>query len=139
MHKDLRRRLIGPSNENVQDPTFVVRRGNNMLYEPKRLEILVKLDSVGVDRIFQVDIEIPNHSNGTPKSHKFLQKLLEILEEGFRYRLWAVDSDYKNTCWFNINTRTQKLKKIWAQAENSPCGISNNLCGSQQHHHPEHQ
>ena len=27
--------------------------------------------------IFQVDIEIPNHSDGTPKSHKFLQKLLE--------------------------------------------------------------
>ena len=52
-----------------------------MLYEPKRLEIL---DSVGVDWVFQVDIEIPNHSDGTPKSHKFLQKFLEILEEGFR-------------------------------------------------------
>ena len=49
MHKDLRRRLIGPSDENFQDPTFVVRRGTNVLYEPKRLEILVKLENVGVD------------------------------------------------------------------------------------------
>ena len=81
MHKYLRRRLIGPSNENVQDPTCVVRRRINVLYEPKRSEIFIKLDSV---RILQVDIEIPNRSDGTPKSHKFLQKLLEILEEGFR-------------------------------------------------------
>ena len=83
MHKDLRRRLIGSSDENVQNPTFVVCRGTNMLFEPKRLEILVKLDSVGVDQVFQVDIEIPNHSDRTLKS----QKLLEILEEGFRYWL----------------------------------------------------
>ena len=83
MNKDFRRGLIGSSNENIQNPAFVVRRGTNMLLKPKRLEILVKLDSVRVFGIFQVDIEVPNHSNRTPKSHKFLQKLLEILEKGF--------------------------------------------------------
>ena len=39
-------------------PPFVVRRGTDMLFKPKRLEILVKLDSVGIDQVFQVDIEI---------------------------------------------------------------------------------
>ena len=92
MHKDLRRRLIGPSKENRQDPTFVVRRGNNVLYEPERLEILVKLDSVRVDRISSGYLNPQPQWWDTEKS-QFLQKLLGNLEEGFRYWLWAVDSD----------------------------------------------
>ena len=83
MHKDLRRRLIGTSNENVQDPTFVVRREITCCTSPNDWRYSLNL-TVGVDWIFQVDIEIPNHSNGTPKSHKFLQSFLKS---------WKKDSD----------------------------------------------